>query len=282
MTLPHWLPPYQPHPEVWLLFGSIGAAYLIACRRHLVATGEVTTRRKKKFFIAGLAVLWLGADWPIHDLAEHYLYSVHMVQHMLFSFVAAPFLIAGMPVWLLRRYLRPKPVRVVFRFFTRPLVALIFFNGVLLFIHWPAVVTLSVTASSAWPHFLLHLLLLLASLCMWWPILSPLPEMPPLPAPGQMLYLFLQSLAPSIPASFLTFGRHPLYPIYETFPRIWGMSAMTDQVVAGLIMKIVGAGIIWAVIAVVFFRWYGAEQRGELDALQYLDIQREIRAKVDH
>ena len=276
-----FLPPYQAHPEVWVLFGSIGAAYLIACRRHEAETGEATPRRRKRFFLGGIAILWVGADWPIHDLAEHYLYSVHMVQHMLFSFAAAPLLIVGVPVWMYRRYLRFRPLRIVFRFFTRPLVALIFFNATLLFIHWPAIVRISVTATSAWPHFLMHCLLVAASLCMWWPVLSPLPEMPPLPAPAQMLYLFLQSLAPSIPASFLTFGRHPLYPIYETFPRIWGISALTDQVIAGLIMKLGGAGILWTVTAVIFFRWYAAEQRGELDALQYQDIRHEITTSVN-
>ena len=55
-----------------------------------------------------------------------------------------------------------------------------------------------------------------------------------------MLYLFLQSLAPTIPASFLTFGDHLLYPVYGTFPRIWGIGALTDQLIAGLIMKLVG------------------------------------------
>ena len=61
-------------------------------------------------------------------------------------------------------------------------------------------------------HFCLHVLLVFAALVMWWPIVSPLPELPPLPAPGQMLYLFFQSLAPTIPASFLTFGNHPSTP----------------------------------------------------------------------
>jgi putative membrane protein len=82
------LPPWHAHPDVWLLFGSILAAYLIAGRRHLRETGEVTPRRTKRFFVLGVAVLWLGADWPIHDLAERYLYSAHMVQHMLFTLVA--------------------------------------------------------------------------------------------------------------------------------------------------------------------------------------------------
>jgi putative membrane protein len=111
-------------------------------------------------------------------------------------------------------------------------------------------------------------------------VLSPLPEMPPLPAPGQMLYLFLESLAPTIPASFLTFGTHPLYPVYEGFPRIWGMSVLTDQLVAGLIMKLVGGMILWGVIAVVFFRWGRREERDGFDALRYTDVEREIRAEM--
>ena len=53
---------------------------------------------------------------------------------------------------------------------------------------------------------------------MWWPVVSPLPELPPISRPAQLLYLFFQSLAPTIPASFLTFGTEPLYPVYATFP----------------------------------------------------------------
>ena len=127
-----------------------------------------------------MGVLWLGADWPIHDLAERYLYSMHMTQHLLFTLVAAPILIAGMPVWLLRELLAPAPIRRIFRFMTRPLVALIFFNAVLLFTHWPDVVAASV--GSELVHFALHVLIVTSALVMWWPVMSPLPEMPSLPA----------------------------------------------------------------------------------------------------
>ena len=140
ITLPAW----HAHPDVWLLFGSIATAYVIAGRRHARETGEPVDPRRTRFFLAGIGVLWLGADWPIHDLAERYLYHIHMTQHLLFTLVAAPLLIAGMPAWLLRRFLRPRAVAVAFRFLSRPLVALILFNGVLLFVHWPAVVALSV------------------------------------------------------------------------------------------------------------------------------------------
>ena len=274
MNLPAW----HPHPDVWFLFGSIVAAYLIACRRHLAATGEVTPTRKRRLFLLGIGVLWLGADWPLHDLAERYLYSMHMTQHLLFTFVAAPILIAGMPVWMLRELLAPPIVARVFRFMTRPLVALLFFNGVLLFTHWPAVVTLSVQSELA--HFFLHTLLLGSAVVMWWPVVSPLPEMPPLSPPGQMLYLFVQSLAPTIPASFLTFGTSPLYPVYASFPRIWGISAMTDQTIAGLSMKIVGGAILWTVVTVVFFRWARRDRDEGWDALAWRNVDAEIRAKA--
>ena len=272
------LPAWHVHPDVWLLFGSIIAAYLIAGRRHERATGEATEPRKRRLFLLGMGVLWLGADWPIHDLAERYLYSMHMTQHLLFTLVAAPILIAGMPVWLLRELLAPAPIRRIFRFMTRPLVALIFFNAVLLFSHWPEVVAASV--GSELVHLGLHVLIVTSALVMWWPVMSPLPEMPSLPPPGQMVYLFLQSLAPTIPASFLTFGHRPLYPVYATFPRIWGIDALTDQLIAGLIMKILGGLLLWVVIAVIFFRWYNQEQRDGLDASAHQDVRREIGAEL--
>jgi putative membrane protein len=272
------LPDWHLHPDVWLLFGSIVAAYLIAARRHLDATGEPTSIRSRALFLTGMGVLWIGADWPVHDFAEGYLYLMHMTQHLLFTLIAAPLLIAGMPAWMLRALLSPRPVRRVFRFATRPLVAFLVFNGVLLFTHWPAVVEASVGSEPI--HLSLHVLIVASALVMWWPVMSPLPEMPSLSAPGQMIYLFLQSLAPTIPASFLTFGHTPLYPVYATFPRIWGISALTDQLIAGLIMKLAGGLLLWTVIAVIFFRWFEQERRDGLDRSAYQDLHREIGAEL--
>ena len=274
------LPPWHAHPDVWVLFAGIEAGYLAVVRRHRQERwGEDPEwRRRATFFSFGVLVLWVGADWPIHDLAERYLYSAHMVQHLLFSLVAPPLLLAGMPPWLLRRMLRPRPVQRAFRFFTRPLVALIVFNGVLLFTHWPAVVDASVRSEGL--HFGLHVVLVLSALAMWWPVMSPMPEMPPLSPPGQMLYLFLQSLAPTIPASFLTLGSTLLYPVYGTFPRIWGISAHSDQLVAGLIMKLAGGAILWGFITVIFFRWHDKEQRTGWDPLQLRQVEREVTSEL--
>ncbi len=168
---------------------------------------------------AGWRCCVVASEWPLHDLAERYLYSVHMVQHLLFTLVAAPLLVAGIAgVAVGARCLRPRPsgprcgsldpaARGARRCSTR----------VLLFTHWPAVVDASVGSELA--HFALHALLIWAAYLMWWPIDVAAARAAAAPArPAQMLYLFLQSLAPTIPASFLTFGHQPLYPVYADVP----------------------------------------------------------------
>jgi putative membrane protein len=271
------LPAWHPHLDVWVILGSIVAVYAVMVRRQ-DALAEPTPRRQTRMFYGGMALLWLASDWPMHDLAEERLYLMHMVQHMVYTLIAAPLLVAGIPAWMWRKVLRPRPVARAFRFVTRPLVALIVFNGVLLFSHWPAVVEASVTSELT--HLAVHVLVVASALVMWWPVVSPLPEMPPISPPGQMLYLFLQSLAPTIPASFLTFGHEPLYAIYETFPRTWGISALNDQLIAGLIMKLVGGLLLWGVIAAVFFKWAEREQREGWDALKFRNVDAEIRAEL--
>ncbi len=272
------LPPWHLHLDVWLFFVTAAAMYVIACRRHEARTGQSTPRGRRLLFFGGLGLLWLASDWPMHDLSEDYLYSAHMVQHMVFTLVAAPLLITGMPAWMWRSLLAPAPVRRVFAFCVKPVMALVIFNGVLLFTHWPSVVEAAVGSEPA--HFFLHVLAVGSGIVMWWPVVSPLPELPPISPPAQMLYLFFQSLAPTIPASFLTFGHRPLYQIYETFPRIWGISALSDQMAAGLIMKIAGGLILWGVIAAVFFRWADREQRDGFDALRWDRVDTEIRTEL--
>jgi len=274
------MPTWHAHPDVWLLLGGLWLGYLLAVRRHETATATERDERGRRtvLFSVGMGLLWLASDYPTHDLAEGYLYSVHMVQHMVFTLAAAPFLIAGIPAWMWRAVLSPRPVFVLFRFLTRPVVALIVFNGLLVFTHWPAVVGASV--GSELTHFTLHVLIMGSAIVMWWPVLSPLVELPALTPPGQMLYLFAQSITPTIPASFLTFGHTLLYPVYGTFPRIWGVAALTDQLLAGLIMKIVGGLILWGFVTAIFFRWHAREERDGWDALAFRPVERDLRTGV--
>jgi putative membrane protein len=98
---------------------------------------------------------------------------------------------------------------------------------------------------------------------MWMPVLSPTTAIPRLPPPGQMGYLFAQSLLPTIPASFLTFSTVPLYPVYGDAALAFGITAVADQTIAGVIMKLGGGLLLWATIAVIWFRWTKQEREWE-------------------
>lgn len=270
---------WHPHPEVWLLVAGLAGAYLFALRRfgprHVEPGERPATRGQVTMFMLGVLAILVAAEWPVHELSERYLYSVHMVQHLLLSLVAPPLLLAGTPHWMARRLLSPRPVMAVARRITRPLPALLLFNAVLVLTHWPAVVDLSVRQEVV--HLAVHSVLMGASFVMWWPVLSPLPELPRISYPAQMLYLFLQTIVPTVPASFLTFASSPIYEFYSTVPRLFGLSAVEDQRIAGLIMKLGGGLLLWAVIAVLFFRWSMKEERPEKpDVLEWQQVEREL------
>lgn len=271
---------WQPHPDAWLLALALVGGYLYA----LAAWGPTwapgrrpASRSQRLCFFAGVAVLWVASDWPIHGLAEDYLFSVHMFQHMLFLYVAPPLLILGMPGWLLRRLLRPPAVAATVRWITQPLIALAVVSAFIAATHWPVVVDASVRIAAF--HFLLHAFTVGLGLVLWWPVLSPLPEFPHMSYPGGMVYLFGHSILPTVPASFLTFSGVPLYSAYADAPRLWAfLTAVQDQQIAGLLMKIGGGLILWGVIAVLFFRWATEHDTGGPDALYWRDLQGDVEA----
>jgi putative membrane protein len=273
-------PAWEPHPDVWLLVGMIVAGYATAIVRlgpRFTRAGEAVVRPfQVACFGAGALALLVASDWPIHDLGERYLFSVHMVQHLVYSLIAAPLLLLGIPTWLARRLLSPPAVLRVVRSLCRFIPATIIFNVVVVVTHVPAVVDAAL--HHAVIHFFLHAVVLVSALIVWMPLVSPLPEVPRFHPLMRMLFLFLQSVVPTVPASFLTFGDHPLYHFYETVPRLWGISALDDMQQAGLIMKIAAGTVLWVIIAIVFFRWYADEEdsaRGPSRVSR--DLDRELR-----
>ena len=234
----------------WALFSYVGP--------RSVRSGEpVVTRRQLQCLAGAIGGFWIASDWPVHDLSEGYLYSVHMVQHLVYTFLLPPLFMWGTPAWAWRWVLRPG--MPVFRQLVRPVIALLAFNGIVALTHADLFVTAAVESGPA--HLAQHILLVTASFLMWWPVLSPLPELPPMPPIVQLVYLFLQSLLPTIPASFLALAEEPVYRVYERFPRLLGMTAAQDQQLAGAIMKVGGGLILWTFIVVIFFRWAAADRQ---------------------
>lgn len=253
--------PFQPHPEVWVLVVGMVALGAYAARvigPKAVRDGSpVVTRRQVGWFVAGTALLWVASDWPIHDVAEERLYSVHMVQHLLLSYVVPPLFLLATPVWLARLVVGGSPVT---RFLAKPVVAGVLYNAVVLFTHWQNAVNSSV--ENAGLHYSLHVLLVTASLLMWLPVCGPVPELR-LSLPAQMVYLFLMSIVPTVPAAWLTFAEGAVYSAYDIPERLWGLSVTEDQQIAGLVMKLVAGFYLWGLIVVLFFKWAARNQKAE-------------------
>jgi len=259
---------YEIHPEVWLLIAGLVAmaVYTVRLIGPLVvpAGTPVVTRGQKWGFGAGVGLLWLAADWPMHDIAEEHLYAVHMVQHLLIAFVVPPLMLLAMPAWLARLIIleEGRPQRIL-RFMARPLFAGVLFNVVQVLTHWGAVVNLSVDNGAF--HYGLHLVVFFSALLMWFPVLGPLREMQ-MSEPGKMLYLFLMSIVPTVPAGWLTFADGIVYQSYNHPDPLWGISARQDQQAAGAVMKVVGGFYLWILIAIRFFRLAGETRRADEQA----------------
>ena len=271
---------WHPHYDVWLVLGIVGVAYLVAIKTwgatSRVADRPAATTKQVVSFYVGLTFLWIGADFPLHELSEDYLFSMHMVQHTLFTLIAPPFLLMGTPRWLFRKIVEPKWAFRTVRALTRPFVGLVAFNTLIVVTHWPVLVNASVASEPI--HFLVHLVLFSVSMMMWFPVIAPLPELARLSEPGKMVYLFLQSVIPTVPASFLTFASTPIYSAYADVPRLWGMDVLTDLRVSGLIMKLGGGLLLWLAIAILFFRWSAKEERAQHEEVAWEDFEAELHA----
>lgn len=250
------------HPDVLAVCLGLGGAYLYAVLRygrlvHPQPGDRPVTAWQATSFAAALVLLWMAAGSPLHAAGEA-LFAAHTVEHLLYALVVPPLLLAGVPTWMGELVLARVPGAGVLRVLGRPVVAAVIFNGVLLAMHWPPAVELMLASAPA--HALLHGLMLLAGLVLWLPVASPVPAIPRLSLPAQMFYLFLQTLLPTIPASFLTFADTPVYGVYAELPRLWGISAVDDVRVAGLVVKIGAGFLLWTVITVLFFRWSRREE----------------------
>ncbi len=204
-------------------------------------------------FVAGLVVILVSLNGPIHDLSDYYLFSIHMVQHLLLTLVLPPLLIAGLPGWLADALARHATARAIGRFLTHPLVAGAIFTVTLTV--WHLVPMYDLMMRNHEVHVATHLMFMVAAVIMWWPAMSASTVLPPLKYPLRALYLFLVSIPMQIVAAIITFADDVLYQWYSVAPRTWGLSPTEDQQLGGLLMWIPGNMYMLAAIAAVFYVW---------------------------
>lgn len=269
---------FQAHPEVWLLVAFLVGAYIYMARvigpKAVPAGQRPVSRGQIACFASGMALLWIGADWPVHDIGEQYLYSVHMFQHMVLSYFVPPLVLLATPKWLFDAVIGRGPGRRAVRFLSRAVIAGVVFNIMVMITHIPALVNQSVSNGPL--HYSLHILVVTASLLMWVPVLCPDPSWQ-ISYGGKMIYLFLMSVVPTVPAAWLTFADGAVYKHYDIPVRVWGLSVTTDQQLAGAVMKTGGSIFLWTIVTFLFFRrfmarWSAEQTYRSSDTLTYEQV----------
>jgi putative membrane protein len=217
-------------------------------------------RKHTIYFLLGLFTLWIALETPIDTISDHYLDSVHMLQHVLLGFVAPPLLLLGLSVSMSDSLARVPGVRVA----TEPVQAQVIAAVVMIAWHLPPLYDTTLINESL--HVLEHLMFIGSGLVLYWPMLDATSAAARWRmSPGaKLVYMLLATLPQDGVALALIFSRVPFYEYYTHVPRlIEGFTALVDQTIAGAVLMIVAKVPMGAAALVVFFRWFGAEQAAD-------------------
>ena len=244
------------HADVVFLVGVVALTYALAWRR-----GPRAGVRHPARFATALLVLLVALNGPLHDLSDYYLFSAHMVQHLLLTLVVPPLLLAGTPRWMadavVRRLGRVRGLGELVRTATRPVPALTLYAVALIGWHLPG--SYGAALEHHRVHVVEHLLLMATALVAWWPVLSPSVLLPRLHYGAQILYLFAFGIPMTVVAAMITGAEHALYPFYAAAPRLFELTPLADQRLGGLIMWVPAGLIPLITFTIVFFRWAAVE-----------------------
>jgi putative membrane protein len=245
--------PFDPTVYAGLAALFLGHAWL--------ARGVSDARsRHSLYFGLGLFTIWVSLETPIDTIADHYLDSVHMLQHVLLGFVAPPLMLLGLSPDMVSRLVKIPGLRAV----TEPASAQIIAGVVMIVWHLPPFYDATLTSEEL--HITEHLTFIGAGVLLYWPVLEATSahanwQM----SPGiKLLYLLIATLPQDAVALALIFSRVPFYEYYTHAPRlIASLDPLVDQTVAGAVLMTLGKLTMGICALAVFLRWFGEENRAD-------------------
>ncbi len=255
-------------PAVIFGLGVTGVVYVRADRRVRRARGDRRfPRARRREFLAGLGIIFIALESPI-DTGSSTSFSVHMVQHLLLTMVAAPLLVLGAPVTLAllasspvaRRRLSAALRRPPLRTLSQPIVAWGLFFGVLWGSHFTGLFEASLRSDGV--HALEHVAYLVTAVLFWMPVVGRDPSPVGLSYPARILYLFFAMASMAFLGLALFSANHVLYPTYGAVEG--AANAVADQRVGGTIMWVGGMVNIVPALAFVMLDWMRADEREAL------------------
>jgi putative membrane protein len=225
------------------------------------------TRGQKALFTCGVLVMFVALESPLETLGDTYLFSAHMLQHLLLILAVPPLLLSGMPADLMESILRIPSLRRIESKIGNPIVA--WFTGAITLWAWHLPLFYNATLANENIHILEHLTFLITGTIFWWPMLAPIERLRLSPI-WTVPYMFAGAASNSILGIILTFANPGLYPAYlhpedpygilNLIRNVWGLTVLADQQYGGLLMWIPG-GLVYTLAALGgLARWYGAPE----------------------
>ncbi|MBJ7595108.1 MAG: cytochrome c oxidase assembly protein [Candidatus Dormibacteraeota bacterium] len=260
-------------PTVLLGLAALVAAYAIAWRRGLVRDDDDVSswvgspQLRPWFFGAGVLVGFIALQSPIDTGGDQYLFSLHMVQHLLLMMVAPPLCILGVAGMRAPVTGPPGPLRRAWRGLVNPWCATVIFSMVLLVWHIPALYDATLTTETI--HIVEHLSFIAVGIIFWWPIVDPMRGADRQRWVGtfaKIAMLVGSGVPPTVVGLIFTVAPHPFYDFYARAPRLWGLTPVGDQQIAGVVMFGAGNLIYFAAVVMVFWRVFGDPARDEEEA----------------
>lgn len=210
-------------------------------------------------FLGAVLVAALALLSPIDSLADQ-LFFAHMVQHVLLLDVAPILAIVGLTKVLLRPVTRA--VHTVERragAFAHPAFAVVLYVAVIWAWHVPSAYDLAARDEAV--HVLEHLTFVIAGSLYWWHLLSPIRARLRLGGMGPVVYMAATKVLVGALGMALAFAPSALYPFYAHQGRVWGISAIDDQAIAGLVMAVEQSVVMGVALVTLFVRALAESER---------------------
>lgn len=221
--------------------------------------------RRAVIFTVGVAVLFVALESPLDTLADNYLFSAHMLQHLMLILIVPPFLLLGIPLEEANSWLHLPIARKAEGVTGRPSVAWVSCIAVMTLWHLPILYNFALAHESV--HVFQHLSFLITGTMFWWPIVGPIPgrRLAAIPAVFYLFAAVIENTMLGITITFMPVGYYLAYlhphasqEVLELIRNGWGISAALDQKLGGLLMWVPGCSVYFVGILLELAAWYSA------------------------
>ncbi|NMD71958.1 cytochrome c oxidase assembly factor CtaG [Bacillus sp. DNRA2] len=277
---------WSPYFLIALIAILVGFFLITVTFQDKFSNSEKLTKKEGILFTTAMVLLYAIKGSPL-DLMGHLMFYAHMIQMAMLYLVIAPIFIVGIPNWIWRKVLNNRMVKPLFQFFTRPLIALILFNGMFSFYHVPLI--FDVIKTNMWMHAGYTSILFVVALFMWWPLVNKVEEYQTLSGLKKIGYIFADGILITPACALIIFADSPMYATFSD-PNAWmqalqlcvpsttlasldlsgpemfnSLSLIDDQQLGGVLMKIIQEVVYGVVLAQVFFSWYKKDKSENID-----------------